>query len=283
MNQQLHQARIQIGPVMIDGIAMDEAVERIIDWAKSEQPKMRRVVPTNAQLVDIASFDSNYAEVMRTSDLVLPDGMSIVCMARALWRTRLQRVAGVDLMVRVCERAGQEKLSIYCLGGKPGTAQKTANRLVREFPGLRIAGVDCPPMGFEKDEKQAQQIADSVRAVAPDLLFVGFGAPKQELWMWMHAGLPVRVAMGVGCSFDVLSGEVERAPSWMQRYGMEWIFRLSREPKRLFKRVVSGYYQMLVIALRHMFRRPSQQQTSSMIPDTGGLHDSHSQQKDGVV
>jgi N-acetylglucosaminyldiphosphoundecaprenol N-acetyl-beta-D-mannosaminyltransferase len=277
------QARIQIGPVLIDPVAMDDAVEQIIDWARTEQPKMRRVVPTNAQLVEIASGNVEYAEMMRSSDLVLADGMSIVCMARAMWHARLQRVAGVDLMVRICERAAQEKLSVYYLGGKPGTAQTTADRLTKEYPGLRIAGVDCPPMGFEKNANRAQLTADHVRAAAPDLLFVGFGAPKQELWMWRNAGLPVRVAMGVGCSFDVLSGEVERAPSWMQRCGMEWVFRLSREPKRLFRRVVSGYYRMFVIAFRHCLLGPSQQHALPVTTDAEILRKNHVQQKDGAV
>jgi len=174
--------------------------------------------------------------------------MSVVAASRLLGQPCPERVAGIDLLVRLCERAAQTGASVYFLGGKPGKAEKTAGRLRAQFLGLKVSGVDCPPMGFEKDATQNAAVIDRITSAAPDFLFVGFGAPKQEIWINQYAdSLPVKTMIGVGGSFEMLSGELPRAPRWMRQAGLEWLFRLRLEPGRLWKRYLLGNLRFMQI------------------------------------
>lgn len=235
--------RKQIGPVFLDRVTMDEAIQQIILWAQVPQLQVKRVATVNAQFVDIASKDQQFAALLNTSDLVVADGMSLIFASRLMKRQLPERIAGIDLMVRLCEEAARRNLSVYLLGGGIGAAEKAAAKLRARFFGLRIAGTDCPSPGFEKCHGDSSAVAERIVACVPDLLFVGFGAPKQEQWIAEHRALPAKVAMGVGCSFDVLAGDLRRAPNWMQCAGLEWLFRLCQEPGRLWRRYLIGNLQ----------------------------------------
>lgn len=202
------------------------------------------IATANAQFAQIARIDPRFNALLQQAEIVVADGMSIVVASRLLGRPLPERIAGVDLVIEICREAATTGLSVYLLGGRPCTAAKTAEKMRSMLPTLKIAGVDCPPMGFDAEAARSRTVVERIRAALPDILFVGLGAPKQEFWMERHRDeLPVRVMVGVGGSFDILSGELPRAPRWMQSSGLEWAFRLSREPRRLWKRYLLGNAQ----------------------------------------
>jgi N-acetylglucosaminyldiphosphoundecaprenol N-acetyl-beta-D-mannosaminyltransferase len=154
-------------------------------------------------------------------------------------------------MIQTCRQAALTNKSVYLLGGQPGAAAGAARRLCEMFPSLRIAGVDRPAFGREFEPDEVERIRERIRAAAPDLLFVCFGVPLQELWIERFtADLPVGVVMGNGAAFDVLAGFFVRPPVWVQRIGMEWLARLLAEPRRLWRRYLCGNTLFIGLVLR---------------------------------
>jgi N-acetylglucosaminyldiphosphoundecaprenol N-acetyl-beta-D-mannosaminyltransferase len=248
--------RVHIGPLALDSLTMREAVHRICSIASSPKRQARMVVTANAQFAQIAGSNHRFFTILRDAEIVVADGMSLVAASRMLGHPLPERIAGIDLVVELCREAARSKLSVYLLGGRPNTAVKAAENLRQTFPELRVAGVDCPSYGFRNDPAELAAVTRRILEAAPDILFVAFGAPKQEYWMEEHAAeLPVKVMIGVGCSFDVLSGLLKRAPQWMQKTGLEWLFRVSQEPRRLWKRYMLGNTQLVHSVFREWLTR----------------------------
>lgn len=181
--------------------------------------------------------DASFRKLCASANLLVPDGIPL------LWASRLQRtplpgrVAGSDLISSLSRAAGESGRTVFLLGGDPGTAEEAAQTLRQENPELKIAGMSCPPIGFDRDDAAKQRLAAEVRAAAPDIVFVALGSPKQEkLMQELRNELPGAWWIGVGISFSFLSGAVKRAPSWMQRSGLEWFHRLVQEPRRMASR-----------------------------------------------
>ena len=171
--------------------------------------------------------------------LVVADGMPLVWASRLRGTPLPERVAGSNLILSLTERAADQGASIFLLGGNPGAAEACAERMVADHPSLRIAGLASPPPGFDRDERAVEEIVAVLRAAAPDIVYLALGFPKQEeLALQLAPHLPNTWFVGVGISFSFVCGEVRRAPSWMQRAGLEWIHRLVQEPRRLFRRYV---------------------------------------------
>jgi N-acetylglucosaminyldiphosphoundecaprenol N-acetyl-beta-D-mannosaminyltransferase len=150
---------------------------------------------------------------------------------------------------------------VFLLGGMPGVAQRAAANLIGTYPGLRIVGTLCPPLGFEHDAAQNDDIVQAIRASDADLIFVCLGSPKQEVWIDKHlARFDKGVFLGVGAAIDFCAGTVQRAPQWMRRSGLEWAYRLSQEPRRLIGRYTKDLYFFVLVA-RELARRraPSSQ------------------------
>ncbi len=166
------------------------------------------------------------------------------------------KISGSDLMRPLVKRAAEEGLRCFFLGGQEGIAQKAADILVAESvaaggPALVVAGCHSPPFGFEKDPVKDQAVVDLVVAAKPDLLFIALGAPKQELWMHKHqAALAPAVGLGIGASLDFIAGLVKRSPSWMSDAGLEWVYRLAQEPKRMAERYLVRDREIVPIAWR---------------------------------
>ncbi len=236
--------RVHIGSLSLDPLTMQEVVRRIRGIALAKGTKTRMIATANAQFAQIARKDRRFQAVLQQAEIVVADGMSIVAASRLLGRPLPERIAGVDLLVELCREAASTRLSVYFLGGRPCAAKKAADNMRARFARLRVAGIDCPPVGFENDPSESAAVVRRIRKAAPDILFVGFGAPKQEYWMERQAdALPVKVMIGVGCSFEVLSGQMPRAPRCMQKAGFEWLFRLGVEPRRLWRRYLVGNVQ----------------------------------------
>jgi N-acetylglucosaminyldiphosphoundecaprenol N-acetyl-beta-D-mannosaminyltransferase len=242
--------RVCIDKVLVDPVTMNEAVEWVSTMVRQARDRAAHVVTMNAQFVEIAHHEPRFADVLRRSDLSVADGLSLVWASRFLGQSVPERVAGADLMVRLCEAAACNGSTVYFLGGTPGAAACSAVRLCRDFPGLTVAGIDCPPKGFLSDPAQCVQIANRIELAKPDILFVGLGAPKQEYWIERHCHLPAKVMIGIGGSFELVAGFRKRAPLLLQRAGFEWFWRLCMEPRRLWRRYLVGNTLFIMVVLQ---------------------------------
>jgi len=246
--------RVQVGHALVHSCSFDEMREAIVGSVYSGEPQY--VLTPNAQHIVLLSRDEHLQRIYSEAMFVLPDGISLVWAARFLGQVIPQRVAGVDMFEALCERAARDGLRVFFLGGRPGSAERTATALQARYAGLDICGICCPPIGFELDEHQQSEVERSIQNARPDLLFVGLGAPKQEYWMYEHAGkLGVPVTMGIGGSFEMISGIVKRAPAVIQKLGCEWLYRFALEPKRMWKRYLVGNFQFASIVIKQRWKR----------------------------
>jgi N-acetylglucosaminyldiphosphoundecaprenol N-acetyl-beta-D-mannosaminyltransferase len=239
-------ARVELFGVQIDPLRMDEAVGQVLTWARgSDEPRSppkgsqcRFVVTPNVDHVVMLQHHQGLRAAYQDAGLVLVDGAPVLWSARLLSREVPERVAGSDLVPALFDAVPDDSpLRVYLLGAAPGVAERAAANIERTWPGVKIAGTYSPPLGFERDEAENAAILARIAEAKPDVLVVGLGAPKQELWVHQHRErLAAKVALCVGATIDFLAGEKSRAPRWMQRAGLEWFYRVASEPKRLAAR-----------------------------------------------
>jgi len=194
--------------------------------------------------------------------LTVPDGMPIVWMGRLQGRTSVRRVYGPDMTLLACAEASRRGWRCYFYGGAEGVAAALADRLRQRFPSLVVAGVSAPPFRpLSAEEWRAE--TDAINRARPDLVFVGLGSPRQERWMAEHrAVLTAPVLLGVGAAFDFHTGRVRQAPRWMMAAGLEWLYRLSREPRRLFGRYALKNPAFVALAARQLLRARGRKPTA---------------------
>lgn len=220
----------------IDALSWDEGLERIANWAECRES--RYVCLCNVHSVVTASRDGGFRKVIAGADLATPDGMPVAWSLSRLGFPGQQRINGPDLMWRLCERAAQAGTSVYFYGSARATLDLLQARLAQVFPALRIAGMLSPPFR-ELSKEEDRAVVDDINGSGAGLVFVGLGCPKQELWMARHRGAIQAVMLGVGAALDYHAGTLLRAPLWMQHRGLEWLYRLAREPRRLWRRYLS--------------------------------------------
>jgi N-acetylglucosaminyldiphosphoundecaprenol N-acetyl-beta-D-mannosaminyltransferase len=247
--------RMVFDRIPVDRIDMQGTIDRIVDALAGSRTRSLHVVTPNAQFVHIARSNSRFTEIVQKADLSVADGVPLVWASRLLGSPLPGRVNGTDLMMRLSEEAARRGWSVYLLGGRPGAAEGAAAALHTINPSLRIAGIDCPEMDFMLNAKLDCAAAERIRRAAPDILFVALGAPKQEMWIDEHRDLPVGVMIGVGGSFELVSGVTRRAPAFLQHNGFEWLWRLVMEPKRMWKRYLVGNSLFLSILFRLWMQR----------------------------
>lgn len=246
--------RVGIGYALVDNCSSREACAAIIAHAKAGGDPAYATT-ANAQHIVLLDRDRRLREIYDRADLVVPDGISLLLAARLYGRSLQERVPGVDMCQTLCGLAAENNLHVFLLGGRPGSADLTAIALKQRFPILRISTY-CPPLGFEKTAAGLEETAQTIRAANPDLLFVAFGAPKQEYWIYEHGlQLSVPICLGVGGSFEMVAGIVRRAPLWIQKLNCEWLYRLCREPRRMWRRYLIGNLEFGVIVIRQSIRR----------------------------
>jgi exopolysaccharide biosynthesis WecB/TagA/CpsF family protein len=220
--------------MQISRITISETVSQLLEWCS--QPRCetcRYVVTPNVDHVVLFQHRADLRAAYADAALVLADGAPLVFASRLVGRRLPERVAGSDLVPRLFEEATQP-LRIFLLGAGPGVAQTAAARIERQWPAVQVVGHYSPPLGFEKDDDETARIVSVVAAAEPDVLIVGLGAPKQELWVHRHhSQLKAKVAICAGATIDFLAGHRRRSPVWMRRAGLEWLHRACREPGRL--------------------------------------------------
>jgi N-acetylglucosaminyldiphosphoundecaprenol N-acetyl-beta-D-mannosaminyltransferase len=251
-------------PVRVWGVplmpyTLDQAVDRIGALIAAGQPSY--FITANLHYAMLSNERPRLQEINERAAFILADGMPLV------WASRLQktplpeRVAGSDLIWKICERAAQQGQRIFLLGGAPGVAEEAARLLPERYHGLAIAGTACPPFRTWTSEEEDALIAQ-IRTTRPHILFVAFGQPKGELWIAKnYEKLIIPICVQVGASIDFIAGKVRRAPRWMQRTGLEWAFRLAQEPRRLLGR----YARNGLFLIRMLFgrtRKPFRSETN---------------------
>jgi N-acetylglucosaminyldiphosphoundecaprenol N-acetyl-beta-D-mannosaminyltransferase len=217
----------------VDATSYEEATRHILDWAKAQESHY--ICAANVHMLMEAYDNSGFAQVVNHAAIVAPDGMPLVWALGALGVKQVSRVYGPTLTLHVCEGAAQEGISIGLYGGTEESLAAFTAFLNRKFPTLQIVCQIAPPfhaLSPAEDHHYTTQIQQS----GAQILLVGIGCPKQELWMSQHQGRISAVMLGVGAAFDFHSGRVRQAPVWFQKIGMEWMFRLIMEPRRLWKR-----------------------------------------------
>ena len=233
--------RLDVLGVGIDKVTSQQALEKIGEFIASGQP--HQIVTANAEIIYQASKNEKMRNIINNAQMVTADGSGVVWASRQLGEPLEQRVTGIDLVNSICEQSAKDKWKIYILGSAPGVAATAAVNIRDKFPGCNIVGTHH---GYF-NAKEEKQILAELEQLKPDVLFVALGAPKQEYWIADHlAELGIPVGMGIGGSMDVLSGNVKRAPKWMQKMSLEWLYRLVIQPTR-FKRVLALPKFMLAV------------------------------------
>lgn len=232
---------INILGIEIDKVTGQEALDHIEAFIQSKQS--HQIVTANAEIIYQASHNEKMKKVINHAQMVTADGSGVVWASRQLGQPLAERVTGIDLVNAVCKRSAEKGWRIYILGSAPGVAAAAAANIGKRFPGCHIIGTQH---GYFNDMEEKQIIAE-LQQLQPDVLFVALGAPKQEYWIHAHMQtLQIPVMMGIGGSMDVLSGNVKRAPHWMQKMSLEWLYRLLIQPAR-FKRVLALPKFMLAV------------------------------------
>ena len=188
-------------------------------------------------------------QALADADVVSPDGTPLAVVGKLLRRVGVSKTSGPDFLEAFCAASAGTGVRHFFLGGQAGVAATLASTLAARFPGLEIAGTYAPPR-FPLTEVQNAELLDAVKSARPDVVWVGLGAPKQEIWMHQNRGqLAGATLLGVGAAFDFSAGTVRRAPKWMQKSGLEWIYRVSQEPRRLFRRYATTVPRFLALVL----------------------------------
>lgn len=226
----------------VDLVNTSQAMDRIRHFIKNRH--YAHIITLNAEIVYQALSTPELLTIINGADLVTPDGIGIVWAGRHLGYAFEERVSGIDLLYLICEQAPRENWKIYLLGAAPGIADEAARRLTQKYPGINICGTHN---GYFSKEQQ-QVVLEEIKQLQPDILFVALGAPGQEYWIHQFkSALAVPVAIGVGGSFDVVAGVKSRAPQWVIKANLEWLYRLLKEPSRFKRQLALPRFVLLVL------------------------------------
>lgn len=231
--------RCEVLGVCFDPVTADEAAERALVLMGGHAGAY--VCTPNPEIVMLARKDAALMDAIRGADLVLPDGAGVVWAARLLGRPVKERTAGVDFLASLLERMDG---SVFVLGGRPGVAERALAAIAARYPNVRAAGWHD---GYFTDD---EEVVSAIRAARPDLLMVCLGAQRQERFMAAHRDLPVGLMAGLGGAVDLLAGDVERAPEAWRKRGLEWLYRLLREPWRIKRQICLPRFVLAVLAQR---------------------------------
>jgi N-acetylglucosaminyldiphosphoundecaprenol N-acetyl-beta-D-mannosaminyltransferase len=230
-------------------LSLAEACQQIVDWAA--QPDSKVVCVADAHMLVQSHLRPEFNRVLRDADMVTPDGMPLVVMLKLLGKRRQQRVAGMDIFLRLAKVASLTGTSMFFVGCTEEILTKIRNRLAREFPNLKIAGMEplpFRPMSLEEDNALIDQINES----GAGIVLVALGCPKQEFWMDQHRDLIQAVMVGIGGVFPIYAGELRRAPKWVRSICLEWAFRLLQEPRRLWHRYVRIVPLFIILSVKQL-------------------------------
>lgn len=243
--------RIYLLNTEIDNLSMQETLLEI-DRIIQEEQEAYVVTPNVDHIVQLET-NVELQKAYQNARLRITDGKPLIWISK-LYKTPIkEKISGSDLFPQLCELAAEKGYQMFFLGAAEGIAAKAAANLQRRYPGLQVTGTYSPPVGFENDSNEMIKIEEMVRSANPHILIVGLGCPKQEIFMYRNSKrLGVPISLGLGASFDFEAGNIRRAPKWMADHGLEWLFRITQDPKRLFKRYMVD--DMKIISLLWKYR-----------------------------
>lgn len=243
-------ARIKFMNTNIDNLTMAETLNEIDKLIQKKNCSY--VVTPNVDHIVRLEKDEELQKVYKNASLILTDGKPLIWISKWYKTPIKEKISGSDLFPRVCQLAANKNYTMYLLGAAEGVADTAARNLMKKYPGLNIVGTYSPPFGFEKNEQEMNKIKAQIQDVHPDILIVGLGCPKQEKFMYYHCKeLGVPISFGLGASIDFEAGNIKRAPKWMSNHGLEWLYRFSKEPKRLFKRYFVDDLKIIQVARKY--------------------------------
>ncbi|WP_050765810.1 WecB/TagA/CpsF family glycosyltransferase [Synechococcus sp. PCC 7335] len=240
---------VEVIGLPITALRLSEQVNLMVEWGKQRLSKV--VCVANVHMLVESQRDNHLRSILNRADLVTPDGMPLVWMMRSLGEESQDRVAGMDIFETACKLCQEKNVSIYLIGSTKSVLDTMEARLHKEFPDLKIAGLESPPfrpLSNREDEETVERINRSGAGIT----FVSLGCPKQERWMEAHRGRLNSVMVGVGAVFPVYAGLQKRAPKWTRELGLEWLYRLVQEPQRLFGRYFNTIPPFVYLAVKQL-------------------------------
>jgi N-acetylglucosaminyldiphosphoundecaprenol N-acetyl-beta-D-mannosaminyltransferase len=248
---------IDLFGMQVSRLTMPETIDRVLGWCAAPRTHAcRYIVTPNVDHAVMFQHRADLRSAYADAALVLADGLPLVVASKLLRRPLPERVAGSDLVPKLLD-AGQP-LRVFLLGAAPGVAETAAENVRRQWRNTKVVGTLSPPIGFENDPAENGRILAAVAVASPDLLVVGFGAPKQELWVHNnHRELQAKVAICAGATIDFLAGYKQRSPVWMRRCGLEWLHRVATEPRRLAGRYARDAWEFPLLMWREWRREYS--------------------------
>lgn len=245
----MQEKRYKILNTYVDALTMEETIQRVEKIIERGIPTQHVVI--NALKVNLMQTDCKLRKIINSLPLINADGISIIWAAKKLGIPVKERVTGIDLFLNLVKVAHEKGYKIYLFGAKEEVVKKVKRKFEKEYPGIRIVG--CRN-GYFSEEDEMKIVAD-IAASGADIVFVAFSSPKKEYWINKYLEqMKVPFVMGVGGSFDVVAGVIERAPNWMQSHGLEWFYRFVQEPKRMWRRYIIGNAKFVLLTYRAKYR-----------------------------
>ena len=234
----------------VNNVDMNEALDEISRLVEARIPSY--IVAINVDVVIKMESDLYLRKISDEADMTLVDGKPLVWISKWHKRPVKAKISGSDLVPKLCEIASKKGYSIFIIGGKEGIAEQAKSKLEVELPGINIVGTYSPPFGFEKDEKELENMNSIISKAHPDILIACFGCPKQEKWIYEnYHKYNATVSICAGATVDFLAGNVKRAPTWMSNHGLEWLYRFFQEPKRLFRRYFIDDFKIIKLIRKY--------------------------------
>jgi N-acetylglucosaminyldiphosphoundecaprenol N-acetyl-beta-D-mannosaminyltransferase len=246
--------RMQFMNTYIDNATLDEVIQYIEKCIT--QKKICHVITPNVDQIVKIEDDAYFKEICNNAELLLTDGHPLMWIAKWYGTPIKEKISGADLVPQLCEVAAKKKYRVFFLGAAEGVAIKAANILQEKYPGLIIAGTYSPPFGFENDNIELTNINKMLFKSKADLLFVGMGVPKQDIFIYENMyKYNIPVSFSIGAAIDFIAGVQKRAPRWMSNNGLEWMYRLFENPRRMFRRYIIDDLKIFKLAWKYRKNR----------------------------
>ena len=246
--------RIKFMNTEIDNLTMQETLQAIDQLIQED--KSAYVVTPNVDHIVQLETNKELQAVYENAALILTDGKPLMWIANWYGTPIKEKISGSDLFPVLCDMANKKEYKMFFLGAAEGVAAKAADKLEQRFKGLQVAGTYSSPIGFENDLEELEKIKNIIKTAKPDILIVGLGCPKQEKFMYHHCKeLGVPISLGLGASLDFEAGNIKRAPRWMSDHGLEWLFRITQDPKRMVKRYLVDDIKIFRLAIKYRRRK----------------------------
>lgn len=246
---------IKIFGVRVDNVSLEEAVDRVGEFLRGDET--RTIYTPNTEIIMEANDDEKLKKVLNDGDLIIPDGIGLIYASRIKKKPLVERVTGFDISIEMIKLADRHKYSMFLLGGEEGIAKEAGENILKKYPNVKIAGHNNgyfkgAHIGFP-GHKEEREVIERIKQSNPDIIFVGFGAPKSEKWIDLYKDeLNCKVIIGNGGTMDIIAGKVKRAPEIYQKLGLEWFYRLIKDPSRIKRQIALPKFMLKVIFGRNV-------------------------------